>query len=83
LLAIIVIVLLVLLLLGGDRLAMLGKGLGESAKAFKKTVRGPDSEPKREPISRRVIVVSAEPLPDKEPPPRTPPSPGSDPREGS
>jgi TatA/E family protein of Tat protein translocase len=60
--AIIVITLFVLLLFGGDRLAVLGKGLGEGFKAFRKTVRTPPDEPPREP-PRQVIDVTAEQLP--------------------
>lgn len=53
---------LVLLLLGGDRLSLLGKGVGASIKTFKKTLRERPSEPP----PRRIIDVSGEALPPKE-----------------
>lgn len=57
LLVVLAIVLLVLLLLSGERLALVGKGLGQGVKAFRRTVRRP--EPQDE-APRRVIIVSAE-----------------------
>lgn len=58
--ALIVIALFVLLLVSGDRLALLGKGLSDGVRAFRKTVRRTQDEPDPGP-PRRVIVVSAEP----------------------
>ncbi|HET9957829.1 MAG TPA: twin-arginine translocase TatA/TatE family subunit [Polyangiaceae bacterium] len=52
--ALLVVVLIVLLLLGGDRLATLGKGLGEGAKAFRKATHNP------RPPARRVELHSVE-----------------------
>jgi len=43
--AFLIIVLILLLLYGGDRLAIVGKGLGEGVKAFRKSVRNPDPPP--------------------------------------
>lgn len=56
----IIIALVLLFLAGGDRLAVLGKGLGQGVKAFRKTVRESQEPTEPEP-ARRVIVVSAEP----------------------
>ena len=58
--AFLVILLIVLLWYGGDRLAVLGKGIGEGVKAFRKTVR--TSEPQA-PAARR---ISVEALPPKQ-----------------
>jgi Sec-independent protein translocase protein TatA len=54
-----IIVLILLLLYGGDRLAIVGKGLGEGVKAFRKTVRQP------EPPSSAPRTISVEVSPPK------------------
>jgi sec-independent protein translocase protein TatA len=52
--AFLVIVLILLLLYGGDRLAIVGKGLGEGVKAFRKSVRNPEPPPPTRTISVEV-----------------------------
>jgi sec-independent protein translocase protein TatA len=59
-----VILLILLLLYGGDRLAVLGKGLGEGVKAFRKTVRNPDP-PQPPPRTISVEVKKPKLLPAK------------------
>jgi TatA/E family protein of Tat protein translocase len=54
--AFLVIVLIVLLLLGRDRLAVVGKGLGEGVKAFRKSVRR--TEPPSPPPATISVQVS-------------------------
>lgn len=77
--AFIVIVLVVLLLYGGERLGVLGKGLGEGVKAFRRTIRENDS---KESPPEVISITSVEPSPPKLLPAKgesSPESPGSDP----
>jgi Sec-independent protein translocase protein TatA len=48
------IALILLLLYGGDKLAIVGKGLGEGVKAFRKSVRQPPPPPPSRTISVEV-----------------------------
>ena len=57
--AIIVIALLLLLLYGGDRLAIVGRGLAEGVRTFRKTLR--ESQQPAKPPPRSVIVTQSEP----------------------
>lgn len=73
-LAFLVIVLIVLLLFGGDRLAVVGKGLGEGVKAFRKGVRRAEPPPPP-PATISVEVAPPKLLPAKgETSPESPPS---------
>ena len=62
--AFLVLVLILLLLYGGDKLAILGKGLGEGVKAFRKTVRDPEP-PQPPPRTISVEVAPPKLLPAK------------------
>jgi sec-independent protein translocase protein TatA len=56
--AFLVLLLILLLLYGGDRLAIVGKGLGEGVKAFRKSVRHPEPP---EPPPRTISVEVSPP----------------------
>ena len=62
--AFLIIALILLLLYGGDRLAIVGKGLGAGVKAFRKSVRNPEP-PQAPPRTISVEVSPPKLLPAK------------------